>query len=161
MTSAPAPKEKTKGLKGWHVGLMVTGFFAVIIAADALFLTLAYRTHPGQVAAKPYEAGLAFNADIARRRAQTAQGWNAQAGALPDGVSVVLSDAGGQPLAGRVVHVALTRPATEHGALNLTLAETAPGQYAARRPGLAGAYDAVVTVEGDAVFRAERRLIWR
>ena len=31
-------------IKGWHVGVGVTAFFGLIIAVDAAFLTLAYRT---------------------------------------------------------------------------------------------------------------------
>lgn len=164
MTTAPVPKTRPPFIvKGWHVAAAVVAFFVVIIAVNAVFLALAYQTHPGQVAARPYEAGLIYNAELARQRAQTARGWRAGAEARPDGVTVLMQDRDGTPLTGLAVTATLQRPATEHGRTVLTLTETAPGRYDGTRPGLAGAWDTRIEASSGSgpAFVAERRLRWR
>lgn len=148
-------------IKGWHVAAGVTGFFAVIIAVDAAFLTLAYRTHPGQVAAKPYEAGLQYNADLERQRVQAALGWHAVAEARPTGLAVWMRDRDGALLTGLTMTADLQRPATEHGRTRLPMVETEPGLYLSR-PVVAGAWDAEIVAHDTAGqdFVARRRLSW-
>ncbi len=148
-------------IKGWHVATGVTAFFGVIIAVDAAFLTLAYRSHPGQVADKPYEAGLLYNAELERQRRQDRLGWRAAAEARPDGLAVWMRDADGAPLAGLTVTADLQRPATEHGRTRLALRETEPGLYLARTA-LDGTWDAGVAARDAAGrdFVATRRLTW-
>lgn len=161
--TAPVPEARPPFVvKGWHVAAGVVAFFAVVIGVDSVFLTLAYRTHPGQVAPRPYEAGLIYNAELERQRAQTAQGWRAAAEAGPDGVTVLMQDRDGAPLRGLTVIATLQRPATEHGRSVLTLTETAPGRYGAARAGLSGAWDTRIEARADSgpVFIAERRLTW-
>lgn len=162
MTS-PVPKARPPFVvKGWHVAAGVVTFFAVVIGVDSVFLTLAYRTHPGQVAPRPYEAGLIYNAELERQRVQTALGWRAAAEAGPEGVTVLMQDRDGAPLRGLTVSATLQRPATEHGRSVLTLTETAPGRYGAARAGLSGAWDTRIEASADSgpVFIAERRLTW-
>ena len=148
-------------IKGWHVGAAVTAFFVLVIGVDAGFLVMAYRSHPGQVAARPYEAGLIYNAELERLRAQEDLGWRAGAAARADGLEVLLQDRGGRPLSGLRVSATLQRPATEHGRTRLILKETAPGVYAADRA-LSGAWDARIEAADEAgqQFLAERRLTW-
>ena len=148
-------------IKGWHVGAAVVAFFVLVIGVDAGFLVMAYRSHPGQVAARPYEAGLIYNAELERLRAQEALGWRAGAEARPGGLEVLLQDRDGQPLTGLKVSATMQRPATEQGRTELVLRETAPGVYAADH-GLSGAWDARIEAAGAAgeQFVAERRLTW-
>ncbi len=162
MTASSTPPRVPFTVKGWHVAAGVVAFFAIVIGVDAAFLTLAYRTHPGQVAPRPYEAGLIYNAELERLRAQEALGWRAALEARPDGVIVLLRDRDGQPLRGLKVTATLLRPATEQGRSVLILAETAPGQYFGPQAGLSGAWDARVDATGDGhSFVAERRLKWQ
>ena len=161
--SAPAPSKKPPfAVKGWHVAAGVVAFFAVVIGVDTVFLTLAYRTHPGQVAPRPYEAGLIYNAELERQRAQTALGWRAAAEARSYGVEVVMQDRDGAPLSGLTVTAVLQRPATEQGRSELTLSEIAPGRYAGGKEGLSGAWDTRIEARAAAgpVFIAARRLTW-
>ncbi|GLS01500.1 nitrogen fixation protein FixH [Brevundimonas denitrificans] len=162
MTPAPsAPPRVPFTVKGWHVAAGVVAFFALVIGVDAAFLTLAYRTHPGQVAPRPYETGLIYNAELERQRAQEALGWRAAVEARPDGVTVLLQDRNGQPLSGLRVTATLLRPATEQGRTVLTLTEAAPGRYAGDRAGLSGVWDTRVDAAGGGhSFVAERRLTW-
>ena len=160
--SAPAPLRVPFTVKGWHVAAGVVAFFVLVIGVDTAFLTLAYRTHPGQVATRPYEAGLIYNVELDRLRAQEALGWRAAAEARPDGVMVLLQDRDGKPLSGLTVKATLQRPATEQGRSVLTLTETAPGRYVGDRAGLSGVWDTRVEAVGGAgqSFVAERRLRW-
>ena len=85
MTSTPSsPAEGSSGgwtLTGRHVLGVVVGFFAIVIALNIWFLTLAYRTFPGQVSETPYEDGVAFNRHLATQEAQARLGWEAAAAA--------------------------------------------------------------------------------
>ena len=162
MTPAPsAPPRVPFTVKGWHVAAGVVAFFAVVIGVDAAFLTLAYRTHPGQVAPRPYEAGLIYNTELERLRAQEALGWRAAVEARTGGVMVLLQDRDGRPLSGLKVTTTLLRPATEQGRSVLILTETAPGRYAGDHAGLSGVWDTRVDAAGGGhSFVAERRLTW-
>jgi len=161
MTAPSTPPRVPFTVKGWHVAAGVVAFFAVVIGVDGAFLTLAYRTHPGQVAPRPYEAGLLYNTELERLRVQEALGWRAALEARPDAVIVLLRDRDGQPLRGLKVTATLLRPATEQGRSVLTLTETAPGQYSGARAGLSGVWDARVDATGGGhSFVAERRLTW-
>ncbi len=161
MTAPSIPPRAPFTVKGWHVAAGVVAFFAVVIGVDGAFLTLAYRTHPGQVAPRPYEAGLLYNTELERLRVQEALGWRAALEARPDAVIVLLRDRDGQPLRGLKVTATLLRPATEQGRSVLTLTETAPGQYSGARAGLSGVWDARVDATGGGhSFVAERRLTW-
>jgi nitrogen fixation protein FixH len=166
MTSTPStPAEGSSGgwtLTGRHVLGVVVGFFAVIIALNIWFLTLAYRTFPGQVSDTPYEDGLAFNQRLAAQAAQARLGWEAAAAADSRGPWVELSDAEGGPLRGLTVTGRLERPATEAGHRLLAFRETSPGRYEAPAGGLTGAWDLsfrAVDPQGRA-FEGRRRLTW-
>lgn len=161
MSLPASPAQRSYVVKGWHVGLGVVAFFAVVIGVDAGFLVAAYRSHPGQVAPRPYEAGLIYNAELKRQRAQAALGWRAGAAAIPAGLEAVMQGADGQPLRGLRVSATLQRPATEHGRMELILRESTPGTYVADHA-LSGAWDVRIEAAGGSgpAFVAERRLSW-
>jgi nitrogen fixation protein FixH len=161
MIVQPGAAKPPFAIKGWHVAAGVVAFFALVIGVDAAFLTLAYRTHPGQVAARPYEAGLVYNAELERLRIQDAVGWRVGAEARPDGLDVLMQDRSGRPLAGLAVSATLQRPATEQGRAEVALSETAPGRYVVDRA-LSGAWDVRIEATDAAgrSFIAERRLTW-
>lgn len=159
-TSQPPPRTGFT-VKGWHVAAGVIAFFTVVVGVDMAFLVTAYRTHPGQVEAKPYETGLIYNAELERQRAQAALGWRAGAEAQGRNIQVVLEDREGVPLEGLTVSALLQRPATEQGRTELTLNQTGPGRYAAA-VNLSGTWDARIEAADDQGRRlvAERRLTW-
>lgn len=149
-------------LTGWHVLAMVVAFFAVVIGVDAVMITQAYRTFSGQVAKNPYEAGIAFNRTLARRRAEAALGWTVTADDTADRRVVLrFADRDGKPLEGLTVTGVMERPATETGRLNLTFEAVAPGVYRSG-PAPAGAWDLSATARsgrGD-LMEAQRRFTW-
>lgn len=162
MPVVQAPSRPPFTVKGWHVAAGVVAFFALVIGVDGVFLTLAYRTHPGQVAARPYETGLIYNTELKRLRAQEALGWRAAAEAQPEGLKVMMQDRDGAPLTGLTVRATLQRPATEQGRSVMALTESAPGLYTGARAGLSGAWDTRIEAATGAeqAFVAERRLTW-
>ena len=156
------PLQSGYRVKGWHVAVWVSAFFAVVIGVDATFMVLAYRTHPGQVSVTPYEDGLLYNRRIARLEAQEKLGWRAAAEATPGLVTMEFRDRAGRPLRGLAIAAMLQRPATDAGAVTLRFAEVAPGRYAAPTGPLHGAWDLTADVRdaAGATFAAERRLTW-
>ncbi|CAL1691820.1 hypothetical protein MMB232_01975 [Brevundimonas subvibrioides] len=162
MTAPAASGRPPFTVKGWHVAAGVVGFFAIVIGVDISFLVIAYRTHPGQVEAKPYETGLIYNAELERMRAQDALGWRAGARATPVGLEVVLEDRAGAALEGLGVSALLQRPATEQGRAEVRLTEVAPGRYEAPLT-LKGSWDVRIEARDGTghPFIAERRLAWR
>lgn len=161
MTERSTPARAPFTVKGWHVACGVVGFFVLVIGVDTSFLIMAYRTHPGQVAAKPYETGLIYNAELERARVQEALGWRAGAKALPAGLEVRLEDRAGQPLSDLSVTAVLQRPATERGRAEVRLEQVSPGRYQVPRA-LSGTWDVRVEAEdaGGRRLVAERRLSW-
>ncbi|MFM8820163.1 MAG: FixH family protein [Phenylobacterium sp.] len=166
MTSPPSsPAEGSDGgwiLTGRHVLGVVVGFFVIVIALNVWFLTLAYRTFPGQVSETPYEDGVAFNRHLAAQEAQARLGWEAAAAAGPGGPWVEVRNAEGAALQGLTLTGRLERPATVAGRRILAFRETAPGRYEAPAAGLTGAWDLsfrAVDANGQA-FEGGRRLTW-
>ncbi|WP_300574599.1 FixH family protein [Phenylobacterium sp.] len=161
MSDIPSPDAFR--IRGWHVLAAMCAFFGVIIAVNAVFITAALRTYPGEVSITPYEDGLAFNRQLAQQARQAELGWRAAARAEAASVVVEIADAQGRPVEGLSVQGRLQRPATEAGALDLILTEAAPGRYQAPLDAILGAWD--LTIQAKAPqgqdFRAERRLTWR
>jgi nitrogen fixation protein FixH len=155
-------------LRGWHVLLILAGFFAAVIAVDVLMAVKAYATFPGEVTDRPYEEGLAFNRTLATRAQEKALGWQARVEVAPQDVGrsqirLIVTDAAGEPVRRLKLKARLERPATESGRLEPRFTETRPGVYVASVPDTPGAWDLSVTgtdSEGRP-FEAGRRLQWR
>lgn len=147
-------------IKGRHVAIGFVLFFGIIIATDALFMVLAYRSFSGQVASNPYEAGLAYNATLERKADQDALGWTATLTDAGGQLATTIIDADGKPIEGLTVKATLERPATEQGRRVLTLPHVGAGRYATPLT-LDGAWDVRIAAEGPGGVRfdAERRLV--
>jgi nitrogen fixation protein FixH len=163
MTSAADTPSPGFRLTGWHFLAIIVGFFLVIIAVDASFAVIAYRTHPGEVSVTPYEDGLIYDREIRQQRAQEALGWQAAAAAGPGQVIVEVHDRVGRPVAGLKMTAKLERPATEAGRLSPRFVETAPGVYSGRVAATQGAWDLSAEARDDHghAFKLQRRLTWR
>jgi nitrogen fixation protein FixH len=161
-------------LKGWHVLILVVGFFAAVTAIDVGMAVQAYRTFPGEVSATPYEDGLKFNSTLAERAEERSLGWRASVKATVLGAGgtinsgrtqllVTISDKTGQPVRGLELKGRLERPATESGRRQLSFVETRPGLYQAFAPDSPGAWDLTISGADTAgrPFEAESRMTWR
>jgi len=153
-------------LTGAHVFAMLVAFFLAIIIANAIFITLAIRSFPGEQEKKSYLQGLAFNDRLAAREAQERLGWKAEiAGArLEDGKAEVVlrfRSAAGAPISGLTITGRLARPADDDSDHALAFLATAPGRYSASVDGLApGAWrlTAAASNERGDRFALEKRL---
>lgn len=152
-------------LKGGHVLTILLGAFALVIAANAVFITLAIRSFPGEEEKKSYMQGLAYNARLEEREAQEKLGWSATITAFERvGAEVALeihvATASAVPVAGLALEGALSRPAGPQS-LPLMFHETAPGRYRAMAPGLANGVwrlDATAAADSGAIFRLRKKL---
>jgi nitrogen fixation protein FixH len=157
-----------KGLTGRHVLLMMIGFFGVTLGVNAYMVKSALTTFSGEVVPQSYAHGLKYNETLAARQAQRAAGWQAKIAAdrgAQDKVTVTLliTDRAGAPVRGLDLRATMRLPATEREDKNFTLAETAPGRYAAQVAGVRSAMWEITVIEPGATpdaprFEARNRL---
>lgn len=151
-------------LTGRGVLLLLAGFFGVIFATNAVFITAAVKSFRGEDEQKPYLQGIEYNETLERRSQQARLGWIASLAAhrLPSGA--VLVDAWVQGRDGKGQdHLALAgelrHPSDENRDQQLSFREVAAGHYEARLATAApGHWDVIVTNQGREPFQASRRL---
>ncbi len=139
MTSMTEPAQKPGGgkpISGKTVLAWILGFFAVIFAANAVFIYLAIGSFPGVVTETAYEEGLAYNEEIAASREQALLNWtvNGSVSRIEGTTAAILvdaKDAAGAPLAGLTVTVVLVRPANAEPERTVVLQEGETGRYRA------------------------------
>lgn len=121
-------------MRGSTVATIFATVFGIIIAANAVMIWLAISSAPGLVTEHPFERGRAYNAELAAAAAQDALGWKA-AVEWRDGVAEVhVTTRAGAPVEGLSATITALRPLGHDAPLELTLAETGPGRYAAALP---------------------------
>lgn len=142
-------------LRGWHVLLAVIAFFGAITAVNAVMITLALKSFPGEEQKKSYLQGLNYNDVLEARANEAALGWRAEmvdGDALPAGetrIRVRLVDSGGVPLRGLVLGGVIGRPATDRADRPVTFEEYRDGIYVADITGLEeGNWDLDVVAQG-------------
>jgi len=152
-------------LTGRGVLLWLVGFFGIIIAMNAVFITVSATTFRGEDEQKPYLQGVGFNQTLSRRAEQKAAGWQAaiSAARLDSGaVRILLSlhDRDGAPVGGEKLTGDLRHPADENRDQALVLAQVGPGLYQADLPEVApGNWEVQVQAAGGREpFEAARRL---
>jgi nitrogen fixation protein FixH len=129
-------------VKGWHVLMVLMGFFGVTIGVNAYFVTVALQSAPGEYQKKSYLQGLRYNEVIAARAAQAELGWTAalETRTRPDGVfeiAVAIKDRAGQPLNALTLGGMLRRPAKSDEDRDLAFVNAGDGVYVARIDGVA------------------------
>lgn len=159
-------KAKPAGIRGVHVAVMIVAFFAVIIALDTLFVTLAIQSHPGEQVKNSYGLGIAYNKELARQVRQRALGWKLDAGLVDNNATflVRLTDATGTPLSAMDVSLQMHVAGLRRDLEPVWLAERSPGEYATsvtiQRP---AKVDAVIAVSRDrdapVIFEAAKMLV--
>jgi nitrogen fixation protein FixH len=154
----------TGRLTGRGVLLLLVGFFGVIFATNAIFITAAVKTFRGEDEAKPYLQGVEYNDTLARRAEQARLGWHASIGdqRLSSGsvlLTVDVAEADGKAPTGLVLTGELRHPADEHRDRSLRFTETSPGHFETQLRDLTpGRWEMVVSNSKDQPFQAERRL---
>ncbi len=153
-------------LSGGHVLAALLAFFALVVAANAVFIVFAVRSYPGEREKKSYRQGLHYNEVLDARAGQAALGWRAsidevvgEVGGAKLIVSIRKGDAA--PLNGLNLAGTLVRPASEDGAEEFAFTPLGAGRYEAIVDAAQGAWDLTVTATsatGDR-FQFENRLI--
>lgn len=154
-------------LTGRHVLAILVGFFAVVIAVNAVMLTLALDTMPGTTTDSAYRASQRFNADLAAARARDVRRWSVDARASRDpsgaaAVTVSVREAGGAPVERIEVSARLVHPVHRIYDRSFDVARTGPADYAGTASNVAaGAHDLVIEVarDGETLYRSRNRIV--
>lgn len=100
----------TKRFTGLHMTLIITAFFAVVIAVNIAMAVAASRTFGGNVVDNSYVASQRFNGWIAEGRAQARLGWTSRLALNPGRqVTIELVHEGGS-LSGATVRAVARHP---------------------------------------------------
>jgi len=161
-----AHTQKSLQLTGRHVILGFVSFFVVVIAVEAIFITLALSTHTGVVSKQPYRKGLHYNERIAFARTQEKLGWRETLTVSKNKrtLTLALKDQYGKPVLGLKLSGKIGRPVTMTQDRILAFSSAGKGSYSARMPEkMAGAYIADLkasdaTHEGKILWRFRKRL---
>jgi nitrogen fixation protein FixH len=156
----------TRTLTGRGVLLWLTGFFGLIFATNAAFITVAVKTFRGEDEQLPYLQGVEYNDTLAHRALQKKLGWQATISAVrhPDGsvrVSVSLRQPDGKAPPAERLSDELRHPSDENRDQALHLVSEGGGAYRADLPKVSpGIWDVVVKSDkGDVPFEAIRRVL--
>ena len=150
-------------LTGRGVSMWLAGFFGLIFAANAIFITESVKTFRGEDEQKPYLQGVEYNQTLARRAEQVRLGWRASIDArrLPRGDVAILVDLrqrDGAPEAGIRLAGELRHPTDENRDMPLRFSQISSGLYEAKVRAAPGNWDVQVSALGGAPFQASRRL---
>jgi nitrogen fixation protein FixH len=153
-------------LTGRGVLLWFIGFFGIIFATNAYFITVAVKTFRGEDEQLPYLQGVEYNDTLAHRALQKKLGWQASISAVrhPDGsvrVSVVLRQPDGKAPPAERLSGELRHPSDENRDQALHLMSEGSGAYHADLPKVSrGIWDVVLKSDKrDTPFEAVRRVL--
>jgi nitrogen fixation protein FixH len=163
-----SPAQSTN--RGRWIPWAFVGAFAVVAAANGIFVWLAFDSFPGLETEGAYEKGLAYDSTLVAAGKQRELGWQASishetaisaAGGLDLTLTVALSDRAGAPIAGLAVRALLWRPTAEGFDVPADLHEMAPGRYvAALTLPLPGQWDVRLIADGSGTsWQTSQRLI--
>lgn len=153
-------------LTGRKVLVWLFGFFGIIFAANAVFIYLALGTFPGVVVESSYEAGQAYNREIAAAKVQEALDWQVTSDLqpAPDGggrLVVTARDASGTPLFGVDIEATLRSPVRDDADLAVAFTAEGGGRYVGTIADLhPGNWNLVLEISEDGArrFRSENRI---
>lgn len=119
----------------WIPALFIA-FFIGLAGLETWFVTIARSTFSGVVTDHAYDVGLAYNAVIASKEAETRVGWSStfrfeQSEPLVGRVSLSLTTRDGKPVAGAIIHATAELMSRFPQVLPVAFSETEEGYYAA------------------------------
>jgi nitrogen fixation protein FixH len=155
-------------LTGRTVLICLVGFFVVVGAVNAVMIAAAISTFAGLESDSPYQAGLAFDQEIAAARAQQTLHWQVQAKvARTDGgetlIEISARDADGAPLPGLGATASLVHPTDRRLDRDLAMTPDGPGHFSGTTVTAAGQWDVVIDLSRDGArqFRSKNRVTLR
>jgi nitrogen fixation protein FixH len=152
-------------LTGRSVLMILTAFFGIMLAVNFVFATFAVKTFSGLDSDNPYDAGLAYNKEIALAKAQADLGWTvdlnrtSESGATQ--VTVIVKDKAGQPVTGLDASLHFYFPATRKLDRDIPAVAVANGVYSGAAPLASGRWDVEVDLkrDGERLFRSRNALV--
>ncbi|MEO1553268.1 MAG: FixH family protein [Pseudomonadota bacterium] len=162
-TLTPVQNSEDK-LKGWHVLLIMLGFFGIMFAVNGIFLYHAITSFPGEDVKKSYVQGLNYNDTLAQRAAQAELGWSAEAGWLDGQLIFRLRDQTGAAISNMAVMGEARRHATRSEDQSFVFNARSGGEYVVQdvdlMSGLWTLRISVYDAEADALlFNVEKEIL--
>jgi nitrogen fixation protein FixH len=163
MSDAALNERSGYRLTGRAVLVILFAFFGTVASVNAVMIHYALSTFRGEVGDHPYEAGLAFNSDIAAARAQDARHWSVDI-RLPHRadrtLSAMMRDAAGAPLDGLKVVATFAAPVDGRLDHEVELKQSGAGLYLGEAPVAAGNWDIEIRADrrGETLFRSRSRI---
>jgi nitrogen fixation protein FixH len=153
-----------RDLEGRTVLAILVAFFGVVGLVNAVMVYYALSSFRGEVANHPYEAGLAYNSEIAAARAQNARNWNVAAKLVTEAkrgrLDVGARDAQGQPIPGLRVIGIFASPVDAALDRRIELVEAPIGSYSGEVRVAPGYWDLEILAkrEGTTLFQSKNRI---
>lgn len=97
-------------LKGWHVLLMLLGFFGAVIAVNAVFVVYAVSSFPGEEEQHAYAQGVRYNDTLRERAEESRLGWEPKLLSAPKGVMRIQMSGRAGPVDGLRISAEFRRP---------------------------------------------------
>lgn len=154
-------------LQGWHVLVILMGFFGVVGGVNAVMLRLAISTMPGLDARNGYDVSQRYNGEIARAHALDERGLKVEAALARAGqgatLHVNLRDRDSAAVSGAEVSARLEHPALRARDLAVALDDAGEGRYVANlRDVHSGGWTLVIEVknaaDGKLLFLSRNRV---
>ncbi|WP_428642669.1 FixH family protein [Roseibium sp.] len=166
MTMVQSNMKDPKPLTGRTVLFWLLGFFGVIFAANAVFIYLALGSFPGVVVESSYEAGQAYNQEIAAAKDQEKLNWQVSGEFVRTGdgagkLVVSAADADGSPLYGVELQALLRNPVHDGADVEVAFTADGGGRYVGEVENLAaGNWTLVLEInrDGERKFKSENRI---
>ncbi|MBL6614977.1 MAG: FixH family protein [Reyranella sp.] len=116
-----------------HIPWLFVAGFAIVIAVNATMIWLAVGSFSGLYTTRPRDRGLHYNEVIAEQQHRDQLGWRIETQWRPEAkrLELALFDAAGRPLAPSHLSAELVRPVEKRQPLDVTLAATDVGRFAA------------------------------
>jgi nitrogen fixation protein FixH len=153
----PATK-RPRELTGRAVLVWLIAFFGVVFAVNGILVRAATSTFGGVEVQSSYKAGLMFETEVARARAQDDLHWRVDGHVVRDAageavLDVSVRDAQGRPVSGIVAQARLAHPADERLDRHIDLRGSGAGKFRGQVQAHAGRWDLIIDV-----MRGEERV---
>ena len=164
MSNADRPRELT----GRAVLMWFIAFFGVVFAINGIMVKAATSTFGGVETQSSYKAGLQFEQEATRARAQDDLHWRvegrvARTAAGDAALDVSVRDALGKPVAGITAEARLAHPADERLDHDIVLTSADAGVFHGDTQAQPGRWDLIVDLYrgGERVFRSRSEIVLR
>ncbi len=157
-------RPKGRPLTGRRVLMMLLAFFGVMLGANFIMARMAIKTFSGIDENHPYDAGIAYNKEIAAARAQGELGWTVDLTRTQDGpatqVTATVKDKSGTLVGGLDVSLHFYYPATNRLDKQIVANAVADGVYSGAAELTRGHWDVEIDLKrgGERLFRSRNAI---